>query len=264
MEWKRIRGVILDMDGVLYRGSTLLPGAQEIIGFFQEAGIPYIMATNNSARTAQQYQQVLERMGIVVPVERILTSAMAAAWYLRRLAPQGGTAFVIGEEGLLQEIAAAGFTLSAEDPQFVVSGLDRALTYEKLTIACRAIARGAKFIGTNADPILPIEDGFIPGTGAILAAIAKATGVEPVILGKPEAPLVEMALERLGTTPETTAMIGDQLGTDILGGKRLGLVTILVLSGVSRREHIEESGVVPDVVVSGLPELLELWRRGIS
>jgi 4-nitrophenyl phosphatase len=264
MEWERIRGVILDMDGVLYRGSSPLPGAREIIGFFQEAGIAYVLATNNSARTAQQYQQVLERMGIVVPVERILTSAMAAAWYLRRLAPQGGTAFVIGEEGLLQEITAAGFTLSAEDPQFVVSGLDRALTYEKLAIACRAIARGAKFIGTNADPILPTEDGFIPGSGAILAAIAKATGVEPVVLGKPEAPLVEMALERLGTTPETTAMIGDQLGTDILGGKRMGLRTILVLSGVSRREHIEEAGVVPDVVVSGLPELLELWRRGIS
>lgn len=264
MEWERIRGVILDMDGVLYRGSTPLPGAREIIGFFQEVGIAYALATNNSARTANQYQQVLERMGIVVPVERILTSAMAAAWYLRRLAPQGGTVFVIGEEGLLQEIAAAGFTLSAEDPRFVVSGLDRTLTYEKLAIACRAISRGAKFIGTNADPILPTEDGFIPGSGAILAAIAKATGVEPVILGKPEAPLVEMALERLGTTPETTAMIGDQLGTDILGGKRLGLRTILVLSGVSRREHIEESGVVPDLVVSGLPELLELWRRGIS
>ncbi|MDR5693829.1 MAG: HAD-IIA family hydrolase [Armatimonadota bacterium] len=264
MEWRRIKGVILDMDGVLYRGSTPLPGAKDLIEFFQKVGMKYVLATNNSARTPRQYQHHLRTMGIEVPEEHILTSGRVAAWYLKRLAPQGGTVFVIGEEGLLQEIAAAGFTLTTEDPQFVVCGIDRGLTYEKLAIACRAIARGAKFIGTNADPILPTEDGFIPGSGAILAAITRATGVEPLVLGKPEAPLVEMALERLGTAPEATAIIGDQLGTDILGGKRLGLVTILVLSGVSRPEQIVELGITPELVVTGLPELLELWKRGIS
>lgn len=254
-----IRGVVLDLDGVVYRGSTPLPGANAFLDRLRTRQIPYVFATNNSTATPEQYAERLARMGIPLGPDRIVTSAVVAAEFLRRQAEAGERVFVIGEEGLQKALREAGFVLSdAADARFVVVGLDFEFTYAKLLDACRAIRRGARFIATNRDPNLPVEGELWPGAGSLVAAIETATGRSPLVVGKPERPLFEAALRRLGCAPSAALMVGDQLGTDVLGGKRMGMRTVLVLSGVL--EGSPPGGEPePDLVVRDLAELASYW-----
>ena len=163
--------------------------------------------------------------------------------------------YVIGEEGLTSSLEAAGFVLAESDVQYVIVGLDRQLTYQKLTLAVRLVKAGAKFVGTNPDTTLPMDDGIIPGAGSFQAAITAATGVRPLIIGKPEPTMLLIGCERLGTSPADTAIIGDRLDTDIVGGSRAGLQTLMVLTGVSTRDEAAQADVKPDHIFENLAAL---------
>lgn len=250
-----IQNLIIDMDGVLYRGHRPLPGAKEFLHHLEERETAYILVTNNATRTPEQYAAELKEMGIEVSPQRILTSALATADYLGNLLPQGARLYLIGEGGLYSALAAQGFTFGERDIEAVVVGMDRQLTYEKLKAATIAIRQGAQFVGTNPDKSFPAEEAIVPGAGAILAAIEAATGVQPTVIGKPEPILFQMALQRMGATEKETAVIGDRLETDILGGQRCGLTTILVLTGISQQQDLEASDIKPDYV---FPDLIHL------
>lgn len=251
---------LIDMDGVLYHGNRPLPGAAEWIAALQEERVPFMLVTNNSTLTPEEYVKKVGQMGIHVTPQDVLTSAIATADYLSRVAPSGTAVQFIGENGLRTALLNKGFKLVDRGGDYVVVGMNRQLTYEMLKWAALAIRAGAQFIGTNPDATLPVEEGQIPGNGAILKALEAATGVSPFIIGKPETPLLEIALERLGVGREAAAMLGDRVETDVLGGKRLGVATVMVLSGASSREDLARSGLQPDWVFDGLSSLLQAWR----
>lgn len=258
-----IEGWIIDMDGVLYRGDTVLPGAPAFIGTLRRQGVPFLFLTNNSSRTPEQYVDRLRGMGIDARPQDVYTSALATAEYIREYAPDGARAYMIGMDGLREALRGAGLEL-VQDPraaQFLVVGYDNQLTYDKLAEAMRAIAAGARFIGTNADPTLPVEDGFIPGAGAILAAVETASGVSPTVIGKPSKAILHLALRRLGLPPERTAILGDRLSTDVAGGLSAGMFTVLILTGSTTMEQAHKSDIKPHLIVQDMPELLALWRR---
>lgn len=258
---RSIKNLIIDMDGVLYQGNQAVPGAKEFFAFLRVRPIGFILATNNSTRTARQYVDKLAGMGIEVALSEILTSSQATAMYLETLAPPGTKVYVIGEEGLETAVRERGYIISGEGAEFVVVGLDRDLTYEKLKTATLLIRQGARFIGSNPDKTLPTEEGFIPGAGATLAALEAATGVSPTIVGKPERILFDLALARLGGTQEDTAVIGDRLDTDVLGGHNAGLSTILVLSGATTRQDVDNAPLKPDLVFEDLGHLRRVWLQ---
>lgn len=260
-----IRSLIIDMDGVLYHGNTPVKGLPEFFDFIQERGIEYVLATNNASATAARYQEKLRGMGVEVETRRILSSAQATAQYIRSIAPVGTRVFVVGDVGLRAEIAAAELTVANDDwengADFVACGLDFGVTFEKLAQATLLIRAGARFIGTNPDTTFPTERGIVPGNGALLALLETASEVKPFIIGKPETPLYEMALQRIAAPPATTACVGDRLGTDTLGGKRAGITTILVLSGISTRADLAESEVEPDFIFADIDELRREWQK---
>ena len=194
-------------------------------------------------------------MDIEVAESEVLASADATASYLRQQAPEGTRVYVIGESGLKKSIEAVGLTLGESDAGYVVVGLDRDLNYQKLTTAVRLLRAGAAFVGPNPDTTLPVDDGIIPGAGSFHALLTAATGVRPLIIGKPEPTMLVIGAERLGLAPAETAIIGDRLDTDIVGGARAGLQTILVLTGVSTRAEAAASEVKPDWVFEDLPAL---------
>lgn len=263
MKFSTISGVILDMDGVLWRGNTPLPGLAEWFGWLAEAQVPYVLATNNSSRTPFDYVAKLEQMGLSgIPPERIVTSGMATAAYLQKHYPAGTRIHVLGMAGLRTMIGDAGYDLSSEDepPQVVVVGIDFELTYDALKQAVRYIRAGAEFIGTNPDKTFPLPDGLAPGAGSVIAAVEAATGRPPsVIIGKPNRPMFDTALDILGSTPDTTIMVGDRLDTDIIGAQNAGLKTVLVFSGVTTPDDLAVQGIWPDVAYEGLPELIRAW-----
>ncbi len=259
----QIRSLIIDMDGVLYHGDTAIKGVPQFFDFIHERGIEYVLATNNATYTAARYREKLRGMGVTVEAWRILSSAQATAQYIRKLASEGTRVFVVGGMGLRSDVESAGLTVANDDwekgAEFVACGLDFDVTFDKLAAATLLIRRGARFIGTNPDSTLPTERGLIPGNGALLALLETATGEKPFIIGKPETPLYEMALQRIDAQSETTACVGDRLSTDILGGKRVGMTTILVLSGVTSRQDLEESEIKPDFVFDSVDELWRDW-----
>lgn len=262
----QIRHLILDMDGVLWRGETPIVDLPAVFAALWELEIGFVLATNNATKTAQQYQEKLRRLGVDLPARQILNSAEATAGYLRRHYPAQETVYVIGEEGLRRALQAQGFRVlpaGAEedappdetDAAVVVAGLDRAFNYDKLAEAGRLIRNGAAFIGTNPDPSFPSERGPLPGAGAILAAISAVTGVTPTIIGKPGRALFAEALRRLNGSPANTAMVGDRLSTDIAGAQAAGLPAILLLSGVTSEEELAGSPIKPDWVFADLRAL---------
>ena len=253
-----IRHVIIDMDGVLYCGDRPMPSLREFIAFLRERSITFILATNNSTRTPQEYADKLAGMGVPVSPDEILVSGQATARFLAREYPRGTRVHVFGMQPLRQAMVDEGFVLADEDVELVVASMDRAVTYEKLRRATLLIRRGARFIATNLDPTNPSEDGLIPGTGAMIAALEAASGVKPTAVGKPEPIMYQLAMERMGARPEATAAIGDRADTDILGGKRAGIITIGVLSGSSDRAEIEATGA--DMIFADIAHLLETWR----
>jgi 4-nitrophenyl phosphatase len=251
-----VRGCVLDMDGVLYRGNTIIPEVPDFLAALERARVPYAMATNNSTATPRQYVEKLRGMGIDVPEESIVTSGVATAAYLRSRFPSGTSIYIVGMAALREAVFADDYFVPAErDAEVVVSGADFELRYEKLKTACLAIRAGATYIATNADKTFPSEEGLIPGSGAIVAALSAATGVDPLVVGKPNPELVESCVGIMGITARETLMIGDRLDTDILAGQRAGTRTLLVLTGVSDRAEVIESGIIPDVIVDTLEPL---------
>jgi len=258
---RRISNLIVDMDGVLYRGQESLPGARELLTYLVAEAVPFILATNNSTLTPGQCAAKLARLGMEVTEEHILTSGQAAAHHVARAAPAGARVYAIGEEGLVSALREHGLEVAERDAQFVVVGLDRQLTWDKLKVAALAIRAGATFVGTNPDTTLPTEEGLVPGNGANLAALEAATGVAPLIIGKPQPALLQLAMEKMGVPQEGTAIIGDRLETDILAGKNAGITTVLVLGGIATREELESSPYRPDLVFEGIDHFHRAWSE---
>ncbi len=262
MKFSRLGGVVLDMDGVLWRGSQPLLAMDILFEWLYESEMPFVLATNNSSRTRSDYVQKLADFGVQVTQERIVTSATATAAYLQTEYPAGARIHVVGMHGLRTILDEAGFDIRDDEgqpPELVVAGMDFELTYNKLSVASTHLFNGARFIGTNPDLTFPTPDGLVPGTGSILAALEAATGQKPFVIGKPHAPMFEMAMQILGTSPQETLMVGDRLNTDIEGGKAVGMPTALLLTGVTTQEQLTQSSIWPDVAYEGLPELLKAW-----
>ena len=256
MKISQYRNLIIDMDGVLWRGNSALPGLKDFVTTIRNTKCRMVLATNNSSSTVDQYIYKLKRMGVNVSPEEILTSAQATGTYLQKIATKGSRVFVIGGDGITNAIIDHEFVITEDDPEYVVIGIDKKITWEKLNTAVMNIRAGAKFIGTNPDSTYPTENGIGVGNGAILAAIEVATGVSPLVIGKPETPIYEQALERLGSNSSDTLMIGDRLDTDILGAQRADIHTLLVLTGVTTLELLETSVIQPDLVLTGLPDII--------
>lgn len=260
LEWGAIKGVICDMDGVLWRGETPLPGLHDFFALLESRQIGYVLATNNASKTPEQYVEKLARMGVTTTTAHVLNSATAAADYLATQAEPGAPVYPIGGPGIREALRLRGFTLTDGDrADYVVVGWDRDLTWQKLATATLLIRGGAGFIAANPDRTFPMEDGLVPGNGAQVAALITATDVTPVMAGKPGPLLYERALARMGTSPEETLVIGDRLDTDILGGLRLGMPTALVLSGITQADELPASPIHPDVVFDDLAALVRAW-----
>jgi 4-nitrophenyl phosphatase len=250
------------MDGVLYRGDTALSGVQDIFNILSRRGIPFTLATNNSMASPEQYVTKLTNMGITVDAGSIVTSAMATRDYLLTTIGPNARLFVIGMPALTEQLL-RGTNFTVVDPMTervdaLVMGLDREITYEKLLRGHRAVLNGASFIATNADVTLPTELGLVPGCGALVAAMAASTGVAPVVMGKPEAHLLDASTTRMGIPPMDTVMVGDRLDTDIQAGNTAGMLSVLVLTGVSTRDDLGLFRASPDIICDDLPTLLTL------
>ena len=254
-----IRALVIDVDGVLWRGTHALPGVVPFFDFLRVREIKFIIATNNSARPASDIVERLATMNVRVSDDDVLTSAQATALYLPHIAPPGSRVFVIGGEGLKDAITHAGYMLVDQNADLVVAGVDWTLTYEKLKRATIEIRRGAKFIGTNPDKTYPGNEGIIPGAGAIQAAIQAATDVAPTVIGKPERAMFDIAVEKMNVSREAVAMLGDRFDTDIGGAQRAGLKTILVLTGVTTRESLAHESTQPDFIFDDLDALRQAW-----
>ena len=254
-----IRHLIVDMDGVLWRGDEPMPALSEFFAFLRQRQIDFVLATNNASRTPGQYVDKLARFGVEVSPRCVLTSAEAAAAYLVSTAPSGARVYPIGEEGLWRALEQRGFVLTDEGADYVVVGWDRQLTWDKLATAALLIHAGAGFVGTNPDVNYPTERGPVPGNGAQLAALEATTGVPPVVIGKPEPRMYQQALQLMGASPETTAVVGDRLDTDIAGGVRAGLASVLVLSGITTQADLVTSSVKPDLVCADIEDLVRMW-----
>lgn len=251
------------MDGVLWRDHVMLPGVVPFFQTLRQGQIPFVLATNNSTQTVENVREFLAKSDVMIDQQEVLTSATGLGPFLQHALPKGAGVLVIGAQALQQALQEAGFKLlpSAEGADAVVVGMDPSFNWDKLTEATYAIRAGAKFVGTNPDKTFPTERGLGPGAGSILAALQAATNVQPLIFGKPEPHLFKEALRRLQCAASDAAAIGDRLETDILGGKMAGLQTILLLTGVTSREDLDQSTIKPDAVFADLPELTELLQQ---
>ena len=248
-------GYLIDMDGVIHRGGQLIPGADAFIKRLLFENIPFLFLTNNSQRTRRDVVAKLHRIGIDVSESHIFTCAMATARYLASRHPNG-TAFVIGEGGLLMALHRNGYTVVDHAPDYVVVGEGRTVNLEMLETAVQMILDGAKLIATNMDPNCPTKHGTRPGCGATVAYLETATGVKAMNIGKPSPIMMRTARKELGLSTDQTIMIGDTMETDILGGVQMGYRTILALSGSTSREDLASYGYAPDLVIESLADLL--------
>lgn len=253
-------GFLVDMDGVIYRGSEPIPGAREFIGRLRRERVPYLFLTNNSQRTRRDVSTKLQRMGIDADPRDVFTCAMATARFLAAQKPHG-TAFVIGEGGLLQALHENGYAVVDRSPDYVVVGEGRTVTLEILEHAVQLVLDGAKLIGTNLDPNCPTQHGLRPGCGATLAYLEIATGRKAMSIGKPSPIMMRMARKELGLATSQTIMIGDTMETDVLGGVQMGYRTALVLSGGTRAEDLAHYAYCPDLVLDSVAELADPLRR---
>jgi len=252
----RRHGFLIDMDGVIYRERQLIPGAERFITSLLDRGIPFAFLTNNSQRTRRDVAMKLSRMGIFVDETHIFTCAMATARFLAAQKP-GGTAFVIGEGGLLQALHKNGYAIVDDDPDYVVVGEGRTFNMEIVEAAVRMILRGSKLIATNIDPNCPTSHGLRPGCGAIVAMLETATGLKAFSVGKPSPVMMRAARKELGLATDETIMIGDTMETDILGGVAMGYRTALVLTGSTRREDLNRYAYRPDTVLDSIGDLCD-------
>jgi NagD protein len=256
MTRREIRSWLMDMDGVLVREQHAIPGAKEFLTRLREAGLPFLVLTNNSMYTRRDLAARLSRTGIDVPEESIWTSALATAQFLDDQRPRG-TAFVVGESGLTTALHEVGYTMSERDPDYVVLGETRTYSFERITEAIRLVSSGSRFIATNPDNVGPTPDGPLPATGSVAALISRATGVDPYYVGKPNPLMMRSALNAIEAHSETTAMIGDRMDTDIVSGLEAGLETILVMTGVTTPGEAERYSYRPSRIVDSVADLVE-------
>lgn len=252
---------LFDLDGTVYLGDELLPGAEDLFSYLDQTDRPYFFLTNNSSRSRMDYVTKLKRYGLDVPEDKIFSSGMATAIYLRKKKP-GARVYMVGTPSLEKEFETYGFKLVEENPDYVVLGFDTTLTYQKIHKLCDFVVDGIPYIATHPDINCPTPDGFMPDIGAMMAMIEASTGKNPdVIVGKPFAPLVEAIVELTGYSTDQLTMVGDRLYTDIAMGDA-GIQTVLVLSGEANLEDLASAPVQPDLVCGGLGDLLEILREG--
>ncbi|CAM4432243.1 4-nitrophenyl phosphatase [Paenibacillus endophyticus] len=254
-----MRGLLIDLDGTLYHGTHRIDNADRLISYLQETNMPYRFVTNNSSATPEEVADRLLSMGIPATAADVCTSAQAAAGHIAQLHP-GAAVFVVGEAGLKNAVIEAGLRLTEEDqPDYVLQGIDRAFTYDRLTKAVRYIHAGATFVMTNPDLLLPSSDGLIPGAGSIGAMLRAAGGKEPILIGKPSSIIMKYSLHEIGLQANETWVVGDNLATDIAFGEAAGCGTALVLTGLTNADNLsfysKQAGCEPTVICEHLEEL---------
>ncbi len=265
-KFDELEAFLLDMDGVMFIGDSPIEGSKEAIQFLREKGKKLIFLTNNSTKTREKYERDLSDIGLDVDVSEIVTSAYSTAVFLEEEEAEDKTCYVIGEDGLKSELQNIGFEIlpkpESEEASYVVVGMDRGLTYEKVWAAPSAILSGAEFIASNPDPTYPTERGLAPGAGASIGAVSGAVEEEPFrVIGKPSPYMLKIALDNLGVSPENAAMVGDRLDMDIKAGNEAGLTTVFVLSGVDSEgdlDPVEDSSKQPDYVFPSLSSIMNM------
>ena len=257
IDFNRKKGFICDMDGVLYHGNRVLPGAVEFIDWLQRENKEYLFLTNNSGYTPKELRQKLARMGLEVPEEHFYTSALATAAFLKEQAP-GCSVYAIGEAGLLNALYDAGITMNDVNPDYLIMGEGKAYSLDTLTKATNLVRKGAKLIGANSDISGPIEDGIAPACRALVAPIELATGKQAYFCGKPNPLMMRTGLNILGCHSGEAVMVGDRMDTDVISGMECGMSTVLVLSGVSTRETVSDFAYRPTVVLDGVGDIARL------
>lgn len=254
IDFTKKKGFICDMDGVLYHGNRVLPGAVEFVQWLQRENKEYLFLTNNSGMTPRELGQKLERMGLQVPEEHFYTSALATAEFLKAQAP-GCSAFVIGEAGLLNALYDAGITMNDVNPEYVVIGEGRTYSLDTLTRAVNLVLGGAKLIGANSDVSGNIEQGIAPACRALISPVEMATGKQAYFCGKPNPLMMRTGLRLLGCHTEEAVVIGDRMDTDIVAGTESGIDTVLVLSGVSDKDTPKAFAYQPTVILNGVGDI---------
>ncbi|MED3563583.1 TIGR01457 family HAD-type hydrolase [Bacillus xiapuensis] len=250
---KNYKGYLIDLDGTMYKGTERIEAASDFIKKLQTKGIPYLFVTNNSSRTPAQVAEKLRGFDIQAEENQVFTTSMATANYIFSQKPDASV-YVIGEEGIQTSIGEKGFLKASENADFVVIGIDRAITYEKLAVACLAVRNGAVFISTNGDIALPTERGLLPGNGSLTSVISVSTQTKPIFIGKPESIIMEQALKVLGTAKEETLMVGDNYDTDIMAGMKAGMDTLLVHTGVTTKELLLRYNRKPTYTIDSLDQ----------
>ncbi len=248
------KSYLIDMDGVIVRGSELIPGADAFVQRLYQHGSKFLILTNNPIYTPLDLQHRLQRLGVQLTPDHIYTSALATATFLHDQNPNG-TAFVLGESGLTEALHQVGYVLTDHQPDYVVLGETMAYSYARITQAVRLIQAGARFIATNPDPSGPGDGGLVPACGAVAALIQAATDIQPYFVGKPNPLMMRTALRYLGEHSENTIMVGDRMDTDVRVGTESGMETVLVLSGVTTRDMVEHFPYRPTHIVNSVADL---------
>lgn len=258
MDIKQIKALILDADGVVWKGDTPIGDLAGIFRKLNQKGINFCFATNNSSKSIETYLERFSSFHIPITSEQIYTSGKTTADILKKRHPKGGQVFIVGMKGLHQTLKDAGFDHSDRNPLAVVVGLDREISYNKLSTATLLIRQGIPFIATNADKTFPSPEGLVPGAGSIVAALIASTDKNPETIGKPNTPMFAQAVKYLDKRPEEVLVIGDRLETDIAGGQAMGCKTAVVLTGVSTREMCETWGSPADMIAENLSQIVDM------
>jgi NagD protein len=252
---KNKKAFISDMDGVIYHGNKLLPGVPEFVEWLKRENKKFLFLTNSSEKTPKELHEKLHRLGIDVEPDVFYTSALATANFLANQKPRG-TAYIIGEAGLINAMYNAGYTMNNVNPDYVIVGDSRGYNFEKIEAAINLVIKGAKLIGTNSDISGPVENGIVPSTRALMAPIELATGRSAYYVGKPNPLMMRIALRKLGSTREETIIIGDRMDTDIIAGIESEIDTLLVLSGISTIKSADKFPYRPHFILEGVNELV--------
>lgn len=248
-------GFIIDMDGVIYHGNILLPGVTEFLSWLEASGKKYLFLTNSPERTPKELHEKMQRLGINVGEDHFYTSALATATFLANQKPNG-SAFIIGDAGLIHAMYSVGYTVNNVNPDYVVVGDTHSYNFERIELAVNLIRRGAKLIGTNPDISGPVENGITPSTKALIAPIEIASGKKAYYVGKPNPLMMRIALRKLGVKREDTIVIGDRMDTDVRCGLESEIDTLLVLSGITDRAGIDQFPYRPHYILDGVQDLV--------
>lgn len=253
---KNKKGFICDMDGVIYHGNKILPGAKKFVEWLQKEDKEFLFLTNSSERSPKELSAKLARMGLEVGENHFYTSALATASFVSLQHP-GSTAYVIGEAGLINALYDKGISMNDVNPEYVIVGETRSYSYEKIEKAVILVQKGAKLIGTNPDRTGPTEKGIMPATGALIAPIEIASGRKAYYIGKPNPLMMRSARKRLGTQVSETVIIGDRMDTDIVAGTESDFETVLVLTGVTSRERVNDFSYRPKYILENVGEIIK-------